>query len=206
MKKMLNEDKTRDEMIKVGEKLKKIRKAVGLSQGKLVDKLAENNGGDTVIERDTLSKIERGERSLTEKNAKKIGDILGVRADYLLGRDNYKTEIEAKRGKKLENFNRLFSQMAITAKPISDLIEGLAHQNELEIISLESGTEPQGKTLDVDTFAFVDGDMIVALFSLEDYLGLKKELLHYANYLFENFLAESEKELAAPFSLPKEDE
>lgn len=61
---------------KLGERLKKIRKEKGMSQGDIANKLS--------IHRSYISGIERGVRNPTVKNVERIAEALGVSPHTLL--------------------------------------------------------------------------------------------------------------------------
>lgn len=67
-----------------GERCRMCRKNINMTQGDLAQKI--------YCSRDLISAIERGKRSLTNENAAAMAEIFGVRKEYLLCFDDYKTE------------------------------------------------------------------------------------------------------------------
>ena len=87
-----------------GERVKKIRTRHNWTQ----DKLSEALG----IAQGTLSMIERGVRSLTEENARKIVDLFpGINIAWLLGYEAFETEAEAEVGRLIyPTFKKIFEK------------------------------------------------------------------------------------------------
>ena len=72
---------------KRGERVKAALKSAGITQRDLAEKL--------FFTPNYINQVIRGKRNLTDVLAKKISDLTGVRAEYLLGIDDYKTKREA---------------------------------------------------------------------------------------------------------------
>ena len=67
-----------------GVRLRECREAIGMTQKQLADAI------HTTYQ--SISNIERGQRRLTVENARLSAHVLGVRMEYLLCEDDYKTE------------------------------------------------------------------------------------------------------------------
>ena len=65
----------------IGERIKQYREAKEITQQRMVDELKDKG---FVISRETLSKIENGNRSLSAVELSKICDVLGVKIEDIL--------------------------------------------------------------------------------------------------------------------------
>lgn len=90
-----NSTNSPERMLLLGKRLKKCRKAAGLTQPKLVEmieSLPENNG--KIRSEKHISAIERGERTLSIEYATLISKVLHIRTEYLLGYDDFQTRAD----------------------------------------------------------------------------------------------------------------
>ena len=82
-------------MFLIGERLKSCRKAAGLSQEQLIDiieALPDNMGKERNAKQ--ISYLENGTRQLSPEYASLLAQALNVRVEYLLLKDDFRTEIE----------------------------------------------------------------------------------------------------------------
>lgn len=82
-------------MFLIGERLKSCRKAAGLSQEQLIDiieALPDNMGKERNVKQ--ISYLENGTRQLSPEYASLLAQALNVRVEYLLLKDDFRTEIE----------------------------------------------------------------------------------------------------------------
>lgn len=90
--------KTDEKKILCGKRLKECRKRMGYTQQELIElieKLPENNG--KIRNEKHLSSVERGLRSLSIEYASLISKVLLVRKEYLLGYDDFMTDLDKTR-------------------------------------------------------------------------------------------------------------
>jgi len=80
-------------MVRIGQKIKKLRALTRISQQNLAERLG--------ISRPAISQIENGEREISAEELKKLSDIFGVSADNLLDLEK-EPEVILEKGKKLE--------------------------------------------------------------------------------------------------------
>jgi len=86
---------TRKDMFEAGKRLRQCREMRGLSRAKLIEavELLPDNHGKSRSEKQ-LSYLENGARSLSMEYASLLAQALHIRVEYLLLKDDYKTEIE----------------------------------------------------------------------------------------------------------------
>ncbi len=90
--------KTDEKKILCGKRLKECRRRMGYTQQELIElieKLPENNG--KIRNEKHLSSVERGLRSLSIEYASLISKVLLVRKEYLLGYDDFMTDLDKTR-------------------------------------------------------------------------------------------------------------
>lgn len=89
----------------IGERVKKCRKEMQLSQEELASRvrnLPENNGKERTPQH--IGYIERGTRKLSIEWARLLSKVFGVRTEYLLCEDDFKTDFEKKSFPILQDF------------------------------------------------------------------------------------------------------
>ncbi len=86
---------TKAEMFEAGKRLRECREMRGLSRAQLIEAvelLPDNRGKDRSEKQ--LSYLENGTRALSLEYASLLAQVLHIRVEYLLLKDNYKTEDE----------------------------------------------------------------------------------------------------------------
>ena len=150
-------------------------KAAGIKQKDLADEIGKSP--------DYVYKIIRGERNLTKKIAQSISKLTGVRAEYLLGEDDYKT---------LRDLALRSNKWGIAiGDGIDTYLEYIAESQlntsmRIEVNELYGPSDTRRKTYyfnnrDDSTTITVNGQRIYKL---------KNELQHYAEFLLEKLLEE----------------
>ena len=84
---------SKEYMLLCGERLKECREAAGYTQEELINKimlLPENRGKERNEKH--ISSVENGRRPLSIEYARLISKVLKVKEEYLLGKDDFKTE------------------------------------------------------------------------------------------------------------------
>lgn len=90
-----NMRKNKHDDVECGKRLKECRLELGYTQAELAEKiykLPENKGKERSSNQ--IGYMERGERTISYEYAALLSQILGVRAEYLRGEDDFKTKAE----------------------------------------------------------------------------------------------------------------
>lgn len=131
----------------VGERVKECRKILGITQEELLDKiisLPENNG--KTRSQKQLSYIENGTRELSNEYALLLSRALNVRLDYLLLKDDYRTEedrIAAISSNRSTSFDLILKIMELHNFKISDVTK------HTPVLQDEDGNEYQETTFEM---------------------------------------------------------
>lgn len=114
-----------------GEKLKTIRRSLGLTQQEFADRLG--------VQKTTLSRYERGERSPSLSNALEISRILGFDLDAFLDEDLYvptPERIHSERERQGYSVERLASLLHISADRLLAFERGEIYPTSIELSML----------------------------------------------------------------------
>ena len=131
----------------IGERVKECRKIMGITQEQLLDKiisLPENNG--KTRSQKQLSYIENGTRELSNDYAFLLSRALNVRLDYLLLKDDYRTEedrIAAISSDRATSFDYILKIMELHNFKLSDITK------HTPVLQDESGNEYQETTFEM---------------------------------------------------------
>lgn len=129
---MGNVTKSSEYMFAQGNRLRECRKLRGLTREQLiaaVEQLPSNNG-KTRSEKQ-IGYIENGSRPLSMEYAHLLAEVLQVRVEYLLLKDNFKTEydrVAASVGKQHDAYNHITALFSIHGYSFSDV--DLSKENE----------------------------------------------------------------------------
>ena len=182
-----------------GERLRICRKRMNLTQSKLIEKvcaLPENNGKERSEKQ--LSYIEKGKRKLSAEYARLVGKLLGVLPEYLLGEVNYET---------VEDRLKWNIDTVMTEGESLDVF--LKQMLALKGYSLEktkdSKTGSTIVTLTKDSF-ITDNDTMPIELPFVEYLKIRREILNYSTYLFDNLIDKHKRKMFNPYPLIQEEQ
>lgn len=179
-----------------GNRVRKCRKLRDLSMEQLSEKieLLPDNRGKRRSEKQ-ISYIESGARPLSMEYATLIAQVLQVRVEYLLLKDNHMTEHD--------KFCASLDKMEESAKVIHSVIRLAANSQGCDIEMVDQTADEQIVPVETDSlyYAFKKGGLVVAHLPLSDYTKLRDEIYHYSYYLVEKYRIKQEKQLAMPYEI-----
>lgn len=165
-----------------GERVKAALKASGITQRNLAERLH--------FTPNYISQVIRGKRNLTATMAREIADLTGVRPEYLLGIDDFKTRKEA--------MQKSVSYLETFDTGIDNLIELVAIVHMNTSLRIERRV-PKEQTIDArqelasKSYVFTNNDdsTVKTINGLR--IGqFRQELLNYAEFLLRKILQEEQ--------------
>ena len=159
-------------------RLRACRKEAGLTQAKLIDRICEIDNKSR--DEKQISYIENQKRQMSPEYAHLIGEVLGIRPEYLLGEDDFKTKAAL-----------LKAPMIIAQKEGSYLnaaFQFLAELNGYRVELVNPAPVKDGKIAFDDMYAEVTGGIKIsrgqksAIFTLNEFSALENEICNFADY------------------------
>lgn len=181
----------RNNMIVPEEVLNRRSQAKRRNTGITQEELAELSG----VSPSTIQNIEQGFRTdkgvkslvhLTAKTAKKLAPVFGVRIEYLLGEDDYRTEAQYRISQQITASLDESSKMAEYKKTFfHSVIQSFLRQGENKgAYSFEIRSSPDGESLN-----YVVGNGVVSTVLDDGYLTeLREDVLAYFNFKMNRYI------------------
>ena len=137
----------------------------------------------------------KGEVSIPRDIQEKAASRFGVRIEWLLGLDDFKTDDE------------IMEQAWRNANTLDSVIGMAAKRNGFSLVFVdpESNPFPNLSLLD-PCYAVIEENKIIAFMSLEDYTELRHEIGNYAAYLFNGKVSRLRHRLANPIEWKTQEE
>lgn len=149
----------------MGERLKECRDIKGLSQEQLaeaVESLPDNHGKTRSAKH--ISYLENGTRAMSVEYANLLSQVLNVRPEYLLLKDNYRTEAE----RISESENRHCGKFDLIVKLLQ--FHGYSVEDVTKAMPIQ--TDTNGRKFRTETIALISPRGTKRLFSNEDFSEL----------------------------------
>lgn len=133
-----------------------------------------------------------GHRTITENDCRKIAKFFpGVRVEYLLGYDDFRTAAERSAA--------ILDKAESDATALDVLIRRIANDAACSIKLLENASLPEGLQLDTDCYAIVENGTVVGLVPVSEYIALRHEIADFASFVVNKKISSCKKQLIAPF-------
>ena len=143
----------------------------------------------------SMYRYTKGVTSIPRDVLEKAASRFGVRIEWLLGLDDFKTDDEIME-QAWRNANTLDSVIGIAAK---------RNSFSLVFVDPESNPFPDLSLLE-PCYAVIEENKIIAFMSLEDYTELRHEIGNYAAYLFSGKVSSLRHRLANPIEWNAQEE
>ncbi len=170
-----------------------------ISENKITQRMFANSINYT---EQHISKIlrEKNPAPVSLDTASRIAEVYSVRTEWVMGMDDYRTNMDYINAQRERDSNITEGLYCLFEKSCKD--EGIAvefcDRKELAKIGIHLRKDSQM------CYVIIRNNEITGLFSLEEYLEFKQEILNYSSYLIHRIERKAKSHLLTPIPLPED--